>query len=73
MCKFIKICIPIVSTLVSIAFMFIPEALFEKYIIFSNLSIETNIIINRILFLLGMTVVAMIITKIYMCCRKKLQ
>jgi hypothetical protein len=70
--KFIKACLTIISTLVSAAFMFIPEALFEKYIIFSKWSIEINIIINRILFSLFLTIIVAVIYVIYICNRKKI-
>jgi len=50
MSKIIKKCLTITSAIISTVFMFIPETLFEKYIIFSNWSVEINIIINRILF-----------------------
>lgn len=58
MSKFVKKCINISSTLVATVFMFIPEALFEKYIIFPNWSIEINVIINRVLFAIVLTVIA---------------
>lgn len=70
--KFLRICLTVVSTLVSTAFMFIPETLFEKYIIFSNWSIEINIIINRILFSLILALIVVCIYAIYIRKRKKI-
>ena len=55
--KFKKKCLEISSALVATIFMFIPEALFEKYTIFPNLSIEINVIINRFLFAIFLTVI----------------
>lgn len=72
MSKFIKTCLTIVSTLVSTAFMFIPEDLFEKYIIFSNWSIEINIIINRVLFSLFLAMIVVVIYATYISKRKKI-
>jgi len=71
MSNFIKTCLTIDSTLISTTFMFIPEGLFEKYIIFSNWSIEMNIIINRILFSLIITIIVVVIYVIYIRNRKK--
>ena len=70
--NFLKVSGGIASTLVSISFMFIPESLFAKYNIFSNISNEMNIIVNRIVFLLGVIVISMILSAIYMCIRKKI-
>lgn len=70
--KFIKTCMTIVSTLVSTAFMFIPESLFEKYIIFSNLSTEKNIIVNRVLFSLFLAMIVVVIYATYIRKRKKI-
>lgn len=72
MSKFIKTCLTIVSTLVSTAFMFIPEDLFEKYIIFSNWSIEINIIINRVLFSISLGLIVVAIYTVYIKFRKKI-
>lgn len=58
--------------LVSIAFMFIPESLFEKYKLFSNISSEMNIIVNRMIFLLGIIVLSTTLCAVYMCLRKKI-
>ena len=69
--NFLKILSGIISALVSISFMFIPESLFAKYVLFSNMSNEMNIIINRIVFLLGIIAVSIIVSVIYMIFRKK--
>lgn len=69
--NFFKISVGIVSTLVSISFMFIPESLFARYNIFSNISNEMNIIVNRVLFLLEIIVISIILSVIYICIRKK--
>ena len=70
--NFLKISGGIVSTLVSISFMFIPESLFAKYNIFPNISYEMNIIVNRILFLFGIILLSVILTAIYICIYKKI-
>lgn len=71
MSKFIKMCLTNVSTLISVTFMFIPESLFEKFIIFSSLPNEINIIINRILFSLFLSVIVVVICAKYIQNRKK--
>lgn len=71
MSKFIKMCLTNVCTLVSVTFMFIPESLFEKFIIFSSLPNEINIIINRILFSLFLAVIVVMICAKYIQNRKK--
>lgn len=71
MSKFTKICLTSVSTLISTIFMFVPESLFGKFIIFSKLSNELNIIINRILFSLSIAVIVIGIYVVYIKVRKK--
>lgn len=70
--NFLKISGAIVSTLVSISFMFIPESLFAKHIFFSNISNETNIIVNRILCLLVIIALSIMLSIIYISTRKKI-
>lgn len=70
--NFLRISGVIVSTLISISFMFIPESLFAKYNIILNLSNEMNIIVNRILFLLVIILFSAILSAIYMIVRKKI-
>jgi len=72
MSKFINRCLTITSTLISIVFMFLPEALFEKIKIFSNWSIEINIIINRILLSVFLAIIVVVIYAIYVHIRKKI-
>ena len=62
----------ITSTLISTAFMFAPEALFEKIKIFPNWSIEINVIINRILFSAFLAIIAFVIYIIHKYSRKKI-
>jgi len=70
--KFLNTCLTIASTSVATAFMFIPEALFQKYIIFSKWSIEINIIINRVLFSLILAMIVVVIYATYISKRKKI-
>ncbi len=70
--KTISKLLTVISTLVSIAFMFIPESLFEKYILFSKWSVELNIIINRILFSLILACITILAYVIYKYNRKKI-
>ncbi len=71
--KFLEICSGIASTLISIAFLFIPENLFEKYKFMPNMSDEINIIVNRIVFILGIIIISIAVSLIYMYLRKKIK
>lgn len=70
--KILKICLTSVSALISTFFMFIPESLFGKFIFFSSLSNEINIIINRILFSISLGLIVVAIYTVYIKFRKKI-
>lgn len=70
--KFLKICGGIISTLVSVAFMFIPESLFKKYKFISIITDEMNIVVNRILFVFGIIILSVVLSAMYMWLRRKI-
>lgn len=69
--KFKKNYLEISSSLVATIFMFIPEAVFEKYTLFPKLSMEINVIINRIGISALIAIMVALIYNIYMRNRKK--
>ncbi len=58
-------------SIVSFIFMFVPEEMFKSQIIFSNLSIEKNVIINRGIVFLAVFFLALLVNAIYLGYRRK--
>lgn len=70
--NFLKICWKIVAAIVTVAFMFIPESLFEQFKIIQNISDEANIIIGRIAFVIAVIVISIILAAIFVLTRRKI-
>lgn len=69
--KFLRICWKIISAIVAVTFMFIPESLFQSIKIIPNVSNEINIIVNRVIFVLLASIFSAFLTIIIMrLCRK---
>lgn len=66
MIKLFKKSATITLSIISIVFVFLPETFFDKYILFSKLSAETNIVINRILLFVGVFILVMIVSILYL-------
>lgn len=58
-------------SIVSFIFMFVPEEMFKSQIIFSKLSIEKNVIINRGIVFLAVFFLALLVNAIYLGYRRK--
>lgn len=71
MIKFFKHVLTLSLSIVTVVFTFVPEAIFEQYKLFPNVSNAVNIMINRVIFTGIIVVLVTIIYAIYRCCRKK--
>ena len=71
MIKFFKHVLTLSLSIVTVVFTFVPEAIFEQYKLFPNVSNAVNIIINRVIFTGIIVVLVTIGYAIYRCCRKK--
>lgn len=69
--KFYNTCLEILTAIVTVAFMFIPESLFEKIKIILNISDDVNIIVNRIIFVVILAIISAIISAIHLKLVKK--
>lgn len=70
--KFFEICWKVLAAIVTVAFMFVPEKVFEQVKIIQNVSDEVNIIVNRIICVIIIGVGSAIITAIYLKLVKKI-
>lgn len=72
MIKFLKISGTWAMSIISVIFTFVPETVFEKYKLLSNISDEKNIIINRILVLIIMLILSIILNALYRLFRRSI-
>lgn len=71
MSKYIKRSSAWAVSIISFIFMFVPEDTFKLLMLFSKLSEEINVIINRTIAFLGVLILSLICNAIYQVCRRK--
>ena len=70
MSKYIKRSFAWAVSIISFIFMFVPEDSFKQIILFSQLSDENNIIINRAIVFVGVVIISLVINALYQIARR---
>lgn len=69
MSKYIKRSLAWAVSIISFIFMFVPEDMFKNYILFSNISVEANVIVVRAIVFLIVAVASLVFNAIYQAIR----
>lgn len=72
MIKFLKKSSTWALSVITIIFTFVPEMIFEKYQFLSNVSTETNVILNRVITFVCVFILSIIINALYSCFRNSI-
>lgn len=60
-------------SIISFVFMFVPEDVFKRITLFPKLSVENNLLINKIAVFLGVLILSLIFNAVYLLVRKKVK
>ena len=73
MLKFLKKSSIWALSAITAIFTFVPETIFEKYKLLSNVSDEVNVVLTRVLVFIAVLVLSIIINAIYLLCRRSVR